>query len=1157
MKPMNRAWCALALPIVLSHVLPIALPIALTAAEIRTIPNPLGQDWPWELVSMDFATGAVHADWVATLAGIPEPRPLQIEKIQVDGKSMDRVWFIATVGGKQKEAEVTFSPGSPGKASSLLQISGSGATTEIDTGVAEIRLRLGALTKGTPLNKVPHWLGGVRVKGDNEWDGRAWFDGSAPVAALEVTTTATGPVFAEWHLTYVFSDPGSNGTASAVPLMLGKQSFRYAPNQVPSETISHDERRYEVAIRAVAGHPWVEIAERYHLPRDPSVEGFGINQYTIAVGKPSAETTGLPGFGAQGIPVDTVLWMRWFEYDSFGGNNVQLADPAVPRAVQKGRPFAQLRPRWSQAPAGAQDCLATSGGRTGMPLEDLRSKVSDRVDQVRKEAAKGDKGNKKLQPFFAQVDAAANALAAVSGTDAAAQTALAKVGSMVGLDLPAGVEYRADAPAIGVIAAYPSKWVGPYDATINVQARDGNRITFRFPLTDGGTSQDTNQSLWYGNRCWALIAGPRDRFDSTGKIEGLIRRTSDWTLTALINKYQLTWPGMGAGKIGPNPDQYLGKRYQCDDVNPTNYGNRRMVNQEFEKNLNKGDEFGSRAAVCGYIYTDLDAWPGWHNGWGPGNPNFHTDKYMASLFAAVTLRNHPHAKEWLAFGRSCLDADLAKVITAPDGVGSECPGYSGYALGLQAKVAEALLHAGLGNPFAENPLIAKTITWHRKLLTPYDRRLGLRHEAPIGDTHRWTSGAKFSELLDFYDDSPVKTELEAAQTLSKATGPGDGGAADLDWSSQAFVHFGAILRHRFGTPEESFLSLKSGSASGHYHNDDQTFHWYHRGTPIALDYNCSYHPRGDHAALHNGITLGTEGKLTHNANGKQIATLEQPFGPASVSRFVTTATADLVVAERKITSLSMSPLDPHDSEFNRDYPDRKVDALHRRLVLLAKQPAGSPLSDYLVVRDELRTTEPQQVNLHLLAREAVINGGQVSLVGQWDQDILVAIVESTDLKIELRQWAYADEWMAPPEEFLPKPGETTAAWNARLPAQRPATDWKPTFVKKEESEANEHRWSELIRSTDGMALMPPPGWTSTWTYGECQRWLRCSTKPGTPITMVIYPYTRGTAAPTITRDGEVILVTSGKISQRIRLNSVTGASLDAVDLLPQNSLPKL
>jgi hypothetical protein len=344
---------------------------------------------------------------------------------------------------------------------------------------------------------------------------------------------------------------------------------------------------------------------------------------------------------------------------------------------------------------------------------------------------------------------------------------------------------------------------------------------------------------------------------------------------------------------------------------------------------------------------------------------------------------------------------------------------------------------------------------------------------------------------------------------------------------------------------------------GHYHNDNQTFHWYHRGTPIALDYNCSYHPRGDHAALHNGITLGKSGTIKHNANGKQIECLEQPYGSSNVIHFATTPTADLVVSDRHITGLGLSPVDPHDGEFNRDYPDRKIDAKHRRLVLLTKQPAGSAFSDYLVVRDEFRTDEPQQINIHLLARDAVIEGHQAQLTGQWDQDILVNVVEATDLSIEHRYWAYNDEWMAPPEEFLPKAGETTAEWNARLPAERPAADWKPTYIKREETAANAQHWHDLIAETNGMAVMPPPGWTSTWTYGECQRWLRCSSKPGTPVTMVIYPYTRGGAQPVITRDGNTITIAIGDQKQVVHLDSTNGATFNGLELLAPHILPEL
>lgn len=1122
------------------------------AAEVRTLANPLGQDWPWELVSLDFDPGTVSPDWTVTLSGIEGSRPIQVEPVTVDGKRRDRVWFIATIPGKTKEVEATFAPGT---ATSSLRIEEGSGYTLVDNGLAETRFRFGAIAAGTPLGKAPHWFGGVRVHGHPAWDGRASFAGSSELAGLDVVTVATGPVFAEWRLTYRFADPGGAGTVAAVPLMLGKQSFRFAPNAIPQEELPREERRYEVAIRAIGGHPWIEVAERYRMPPDPSVGGFGITQYVLGLGRPSDGQEHLPDFADTGMPVDTLLWTRWFEYDAFGGNNQQLADPARPRAVQKGRPFAMLRPRWSQGPAGAQECLVTSGGATGMTLPAMRKTVADRLDWLRKQGERGEKADKKAKPLLEHLAQAQALFDQAGGEEAAERTALAKAADLAGMTIPAGIGYDPAAPLVGVVTAYPTKWVGPYAATVTVQAYGGDRVTYRFPLTEGGRRLDDNSELWYGGRCWALVAGPRGDFDSTSKIDSLIRRTSDWTLNALINRYRLTWEGQGSGKVDPNPSQYLGRRYQCDDVNPTNYGNRRLVNSIFEKNLKEVGQFGTNAAVCGYIYTDLDAWPGWHNGWGPGNPNFHTDKYMAAIYAAVTCVGHPDAEAWLAFGRSCLDNDLAKVMAAPDGVGYECPGYSGYSLGLQAQVAEALLHHDLGNALAENPLVAKNLTWHRKLLTPFDRRIGRRHEAPLGDTHRWSAGAKFADLIPFYQGTPFADELRAAQSLLDAKGPGPGTGAGLDWSSQAFHGFGAILRHRFGTERESFLSLKSGHVSGHYHNDDQSFHWYHRGTPIALDYNCSYHPRGDHAALHNAITLGGEGTIKHNAKGTQVATHEQPHGPARVVHFASTDRADLIVADRRITSLSASPIDPHNAEFNRDYPSRRIDARHRRLLLLTKQEEGSPFSDYLVLRDEIRTDEAQQVNLHLLAREARIDGDRVLLSGQWDQDILVAAVEGTDLTFEERYWAYADEWMAPPEAFLPRPGETVAEWDARLPAERPAADWKPVYVKREQIGDNARRWDDLITQTRGLAMMPPPGWTAAWTYGECQRWLRCSSAPGTPVTLVIYPFPKGAKPPLIRREGDdVLVIAEDGRTQRLRLGTGHGARLDDSELLAPGAL---
>ena len=79
------------------------------ADEARTITNPLGMNFPWDMVSMDFPAGTFKGDTKVTVAG--EDRPVQVEQVEVDGKTIDRAWFFATLGGKEKSVDVTFAPG--------------------------------------------------------------------------------------------------------------------------------------------------------------------------------------------------------------------------------------------------------------------------------------------------------------------------------------------------------------------------------------------------------------------------------------------------------------------------------------------------------------------------------------------------------------------------------------------------------------------------------------------------------------------------------------------------------------------------------------------------------------------------------------------------------------------------------------------------------------------------------------------------------------------------------------------------------------------------------------------------------------------------------------------------------------------------------------
>lgn len=1194
------------------------LAASLPAADlVRPIPNTLQLSWPHEHVSMDLPEGTLGQGGTVTIGD--HVTPYQVERVSVDGKPIDRAWFIARISGSETtdakgkvkrtpppaQVDARFQPGASAPAG--ISASRDGRWLVIDNGVYEFRLETYAdLQPGTAFAATPHWTGGMRTKGARAWDGRAWFEGSAPVAGVTVEPLATGPVHHDYRITYRFAEPEESGVVEQPILALGKQSFRFGPDEIPRENVPKRERHYEVLIRFVAGDPWIEVGERYHLPGDPAVSGYGVHQYYLHWGKPTddiAQRT--PWLAADAyMPIDTATWVRWFLYDVFGGNTAQNWIEARPRPDQKGRPFALLRPRWNQGGGGAQDFALTSGGPPP--------------------------GKKDDRP-----------------------------------------EPDANVPAVGVAAAFASKWVGPYAATIAAHAFDGNRGQIRCALTKGTGGEsidgDGGEANHYGQRTFALIVGSRRDISS---LNHMVRRHTDWTLTGQINHYVLEWP-RDANKAGPNilldrdsftvlrralteggaipeelaaakaklddvrarraaagddknaikkidgelnaadlqvvrallgedlsvklPDAglWIQRRYQDDFLNPTSRQLRQFPHQFALADLLSGGKSlgGAAQAALGYIMTDPDHWPGWHNGWTPGNPNFHTDKYMPGVMAGAAMLDHPHAADWLAYGRKNLEADLGRVLIAPDGVGYECPGYAGYSLNLQMETARMYLNLGAGNVMAENPLARRTGIWHRKLITPFDHRLERRHAAPHGDTHRWDSGltrSGFETLAWFFRDADPAFAAEllgAAGLLPKSKKSGslasvlaDGDVSitpadpvTLDWSSQYFYGHGAIMRNNFGHARESFLSIKGGPARGHDHNTELAWHFYADGQPISLDYNCSYHPRGDHAALHNSMTFGNDGVVKHGKTNVDQFAVEEMNATARVGAFATTPVADLFAAERTSNQLTLRPAEP-DGEFHRSYPTRKVDPItHRRLTVFVKHPIDSPFTDYLVVRDETRSPEPQQINVHLLARDAAITADQVQLTGQWSHDMLVAVPEATDLRIERRHWSYFDEWMiSPGADYELKVGESQTEWAQRMDALKkakgweeiPGPDWKPEWKGGKPEEVAKH-WADLIDATEGRALIPPPGWTKSWMYGEYQVWLRLHTAPGTPTLWVLYPHRRGTPAPTIARaaDGHAVTVTLNGVSETITCSTQQGVAVERdgarTVLLEPATLPEL
>jgi hypothetical protein len=1267
-------------------------PFASTAEIQQTILNPLRQRWPWDLTYVEVPANRAGALTTAEISG--HMRPVQIEEVTENGRTTHRAWFVATIDQEEsfeddrgrtetgivREVPLTLRSGN---IPAGIRRSESGRFHVIDNGMYEVRIRRSeTFDEPIPFSEAPHWFGGGRVKGESAWDGRAWFDGDALVRGIRTEILQEGPVFIDLAITYDFVAE-TDGTTAALPLELGKQTHTWEPNTPPREEIPKLDHAYELRIRLVMGDPWIEVNERYHLPRSPESGPFGVHQHWINWGEP-ADAPEVYGFSADDkMPVDTVTWVRWFLYDQFGGNVEQNYVPARPRDDQRGRPFALLRPRWNQGGGGAQDFFLTSGGsrpdgiqhilnrRLGGPLRNLNRDAERNEEKARQK--------ERVDTWLA-----------IANDDTRSEKeryeALAEIGREldVSLNLP-GPDYSSDNPAAGIVAAFPSKWVGPFPATIATYAHDENRGRARFPLIDGERS-----GMHYGQRAFAICIGPRSEFTS---LNDLVRRHTDWTLVALMNKYILEWE-RDPDLAGPNlfitrgrleelreayrsgegaeaeifeaelegfralrnerdelreivsnlndarrdnslpsqereeanqqhrernqelrnlenqlesPDMlilqlitdpeftrhvdpqdatlWLQRRYQDDFLNPTQRATRN-VKQYADADLFAGGNpvGGPLHAALGYIKTDLDAWPGWLQGWAPGNPNFHTDKYMGAIYIAAAMRDHPHSDEWLQYGWENFQEDLQKVLFEPDGVGYECPGYAGYALTLQLNLARIFTNVGFGNPVAENPLFKGSGIWHRKLITPYNERLQRRHTAPIGDTHRWDSGLGhgFGMLATFYSESdpefasemmgtwrlltdnglrirnPLRQQLIDADPSIPAMDP-----MDMDWSSDTFHGFGAIFRNNFGTDRESFLTLKAGPTRGHYHNDELAYHFYSHGQPISLDYNCSYTPRGDHAALHNSMTFGNEGTVRHNAREERVPAMEQIFTTAHELGFATVPEMDVFVAERKSSHVSMTPLYPEDHEFQRDYGSRRVDPItHRRFISMVKHPVGSHMTDYLVVRDETVSTEAQAVNIHILSRDLTVEDNLILARGQGEMDMAIYVADATDLDIDIRHWWYSDTWIiGPGEPYTLRAGESMSEWDERIRAFKaennvdslPLPGWRAQYRPRDWNEPS-LAWQKLLRETDGKAMIPPVGWTGPWMFGEYQQWVRLNTRPGTPVLWVLYPYPRGTEVPKFEtlEGGKGVRVTLNGHTDEIFLNTDPGGAANGQAVIRRN-----
>ncbi len=1013
---------ALPMPAALALLAVCLLPAGPSAAKpyarTVTVREPIGYTWTDELVHRDVSVAQpnVAADTFTLSGPDGKPVPLQVEvlKGKADAVRRVRLWWKMTL---PKDGEVAYrltwrdDGRSARRPEGGLAVRREGDRLVLATGAASFALPAPrkAFEKPLPLARVPGPVLGVRpTPGKGPWCGTWRLAGPGRVRQVETAVEAVGPVLARLRIRYRFADR--------------KQA-------------------YEVALRAVAGEPWLDLAETYRV-------GDGGRASLVL---------------ADGLGPSEALWLPWYVGDGQARPAYQVRRDALAAKAAGGEPFAILRPRWAHCPDTAQVCVGVGRGQ------------------------------------------------------------------------------GKDRSAVGAVMVHPPGWRRPYAQFPTVRATEGGRgMAFDFPLDAG-------------RRVWALLAGPLDRFGTKGDLQRLVRRMADIPLDTVLNDWVLAWDRAGdrpaphvlttterlrqirldmaavrdtltarllqrwleadgaaeralaeflAGRrrdvpaLRMRPAMFLDRSYQDAFLSPSAYP-RRLPEALALADLSAAGRpaGGPDVALVASIFSDPDYWPGRAGGWDVGAPDAHAAMVQVPAYAAAMMPDHPHARRWMERALDQVRADLRRYGPHPDGHAVDLPRLV-RTLRWTLPVLRAAQNARLGEPFAW-PEVRAAMECLRNLHTPRDPRLGRRRLLPTGEGEGGddlgrlfgmaAAGVRASAPAlsrvwmglwhDYYGGGGsgdlVADVLLAAPSLPAAP------AAEADWPSRAWDGAGAVLRSRAGTSDETFVALRCSGGGGEARGDEMAVTFHGAGAPLAPGWDPPPDVFIPQEHMHNRVTLG-EGE-NMDAAGRVLAVR-------------TTPAADVAVAQVRATHLRRMPPRPDEAEAGSALPRRLLQrpARYRRWVMLVKHPAGSPLADYLVVRDELAADEPAAFNLFVLARQVRRTGRAFRFDGQLDADAVLYVAAPEPETVTLAEWGWSRDG---PD------GRAGGGRGEAAPASGP---------------------------TDGSGRS-----------GGVQQGVRVRARPGKPFLAVLYPYPKGTEPPAFEplADGRGVRVRLGPASETVYLAS--------------------
>lgn len=463
----------------------------------------------------------------------------------------------------------------------------------------------------------------------------------------------------------------------------------------------------------------------------------------------------------------------------------------------------------------------------------------------------------------------------------------------------------------GALVVRAGKWRWPHDNKPEAKVMDsGDWAALHLPT-------------FRGQRSWLLLAGEQDL---AGEIPLLAKTESFLNPDKLAHSYRLPFEEGEDKLIG-------GRNFYSNQTNPT--GMMRQQNKQRVRDAAAGKTKNSLGALyAAQAFFDPDWYGNMEHHWSPINPNFHTDFIKGGIALAAQLRDHPEFEHVRAMAEAAFRRDMTFAVTLPGGAGQECPGYQQHAMGSWKDLAP-ICAKYLGFDPREWPRYKEGARFLAKVSVPTG---GSRKFHPAGDTH---------------PDRP--------EPLNWAKG--FGAEEDPDsWTTEEFPGFGVVFRSQSGTPNETYLSFKSGPNRGHFHGDQLSLHWVHHGQPLAVDHHASYSPRPGQEHMHNRLSFSVEGIPYANMDGHE-----------GLRAFKTHELADVAVGRVESSRLrEVKKLPPEDWDVDEPQETFDTPLKYQRTVVFLK---GEP--PVVVLVDDFSGPEVTATwNLH-------VRGDQADRKGDW------------------------------------------------------------------------------------------------------------------------------------------------------------------------------